>query len=100
MPFKLSCYIYSTTKDQKNKYPYTKKKAFFVKVVRQKKKTPSKTYEGVSRLNYLLISALKVLPAVKASLLDAGIVIASFVKGFLPTLSLRSFTSNVPKPAI
>src|SRR4028118_97892 len=43
------------------------------------------------------MAPLRAFPALKAGTLDAAIFIFSPVRGFLPSLALRSLTENVPK---
>ena len=48
--------------------------------------------------DYLFTASFNALPALKAGVLQAAIVMFSFVRGLIPTRSPRSRTSNVPKP--
>jgi len=62
------------------------------------------------KMDYLILSLLwysywftdsrKLLPALKCGVFDAGIIISSFVRGFLPRRSERWDTENVPNPEI
>ena len=56
--------------------------------------------DSVFHQNYLLTDSLRTLLAEKAGYFAAGIVIFSFVLGFLPALSALCFTSKDPRPDI